>query len=198
MYARVIQGQVPADKYDQAVAFGRETGVAAWKSQAGFQGAYLMGDRATGKTLIVSLWDTEPNARAVESGLASVRREATQRYGPLPAAVFEVVGQEGSATRLPEGTFARAAVVQTPSGTLEAGLERGRQGIRVMQQMPGFLGDLMLADRSANQALNISFWQDEVSHRAVDERINAIRREAMEAAGGGTASVDFYVLATYV
>src|SRR5207244_10936062 len=90
MYARVIRSLIAPDRYEAALTYGREQGVAAWRQQAGFEGALMLADRGTGKSLVVSLWDSEPNARAVEAGLARGREQATQAFGPLPVDLYAV------------------------------------------------------------------------------------------------------------
>ena len=67
MYARVITSQLQPGKTDEAIALWRDSVAPSLKQTTGFKGAYLVGDRDTGKGVIITLWETEADAIAVDS-----------------------------------------------------------------------------------------------------------------------------------
>ena len=66
MFARLTIVQVKIDKLDETIKIYEDSVVSAAKSQKGFQGAYLLTDRNTGKGISCTLWDSEEDAVANE------------------------------------------------------------------------------------------------------------------------------------
>ncbi len=66
MFARLTIVQVKIDKLDETIKIYEDNVVPAAKSQKGFQGAYLLTDRDTGKGISCTLWDSEEDAVANE------------------------------------------------------------------------------------------------------------------------------------
>jgi heme-degrading monooxygenase HmoA len=67
VYARVITTQLKPGQTDSAIKVWQDSAVPLLKKQPGFQGAYLVGDRTTGKGVTITLWDSEANASAMDS-----------------------------------------------------------------------------------------------------------------------------------
>ena len=67
MYARVTIGQSQTGKADEGIRIHRDSVVPACKQQKGFKGLYLLTDRKTGKTITISLWETEADMTAAET-----------------------------------------------------------------------------------------------------------------------------------
>ncbi len=66
MFARLTIVQMKTDKMDETIKIFEDSVVPAAKSQKGYQGAYLLTDRNTGKGISCSLWDSEEDAIANE------------------------------------------------------------------------------------------------------------------------------------
>ena len=66
MFARLTIVQVKIDKMDETIKIYEDSVAPAAKSQKGFQGAYLLTDRKTGKGISCTLWDSEEDAVANE------------------------------------------------------------------------------------------------------------------------------------
>jgi heme-degrading monooxygenase HmoA len=67
MYARIITSQLKPGTYDQATAIWRTAIVPNLEHQPGFKGGYMSGDRHTGKGTVITLWETEADATAMDS-----------------------------------------------------------------------------------------------------------------------------------
>jgi heme-degrading monooxygenase HmoA len=85
MYARVFTQRLVAGKADEAVAIWRDKVAPIAKQSKGFKGAYLVGDRATGKGLTITLWESKEDAEAMNASLAQ------------NLALFEGMWEEGPA-----------------------------------------------------------------------------------------------------
>jgi hypothetical protein len=93
MFARVGTVEYRPDTIDEVIRVVRESIYPAARQRKGFQGAYYLVDRATGKATSISLWDTEANMLEDEAGY---RREqqaktATLRAGSHSVEHYEVV-----------------------------------------------------------------------------------------------------------
>ena len=66
MYARVSTFRVEAAKLARFADLVRETLLPAVARQRGYRGGLLLVDRATGKVLAVSVWETAADLQAVE------------------------------------------------------------------------------------------------------------------------------------
>jgi len=64
MYARVTNVQVFVDKIDEGLSIWRDKAGPGLKQAKGFKGAYVTGDRATGKSAVFVLWETKEDADA--------------------------------------------------------------------------------------------------------------------------------------
>jgi len=59
MFARLTKIQIKIDKIDEATKLFEESVVPVFKSQKGYQGGYFLTDRKTGKSICITLWDSE-------------------------------------------------------------------------------------------------------------------------------------------
>lgn len=96
MISRVTTVQTNPDKFDELTRLVQELEpyITAVKQSKGFLGLLLLGDRTTGKTVMVSQWETEADMLASnnlrEEGLAKIAPLAT---GAPTTDVFEVLAR---------------------------------------------------------------------------------------------------------
>jgi hypothetical protein len=81
MYARVTTSQLPMDKLGDAAKHFKENAVSGAKQMRGFQRAYLMADRKTGKAHGIFLFDTEDNLKASAQRASELRNKAAESVG---------------------------------------------------------------------------------------------------------------------
>ncbi len=67
MYARIVTVHAKLDKLDELIAIFRDSIVPAAKQQKGFIGARLFTDRATGKGVAVTRWQSKEDIEAGEA-----------------------------------------------------------------------------------------------------------------------------------
>jgi len=67
MYARVITVDWKLEQIDEATRFFREEVATALKTQPGFANTRMLVDYATGKGLMVTIWQSEADLKASES-----------------------------------------------------------------------------------------------------------------------------------
>ncbi len=96
MFARVSTIQGKKEQVDQGISHYREQMVPAARNMAGFKGAYLLVDRKSGKSMGITLWDTEKNLQASAAAADKLRAQASKitDASQLPAVeIFEVAVQ---------------------------------------------------------------------------------------------------------
>ena len=98
MFARVSEVSGPTDQLDRGIAGFHDQVVPALKSMDGFVRAYLLVDRSSGKTLSITVWETEDAMQASEEAAANLRASVTSDMGATATIVghFDVVDAEPS------------------------------------------------------------------------------------------------------
>jgi heme-degrading monooxygenase HmoA len=67
VYARIITSQLKIGTLAQATSIWRQSIVPSLKNTKGFQGGYMTSDPNTGKGMVVTLWETQADASAMDS-----------------------------------------------------------------------------------------------------------------------------------
>ena len=98
MFARVSTFQGPPDQTAEGIRVAREQILPAARLQDGFAGIYLLYDPEGGKSLAITLWETEEDMRASEEAALRARTESAQVSGDVILGVerYEVALQEPS------------------------------------------------------------------------------------------------------
>jgi heme-degrading monooxygenase HmoA len=80
MHARLTYTNIQSDKVDEATSLYEGT-IQALQSQPGFAGALLLGDRGTGRSISITLWESaEAEQASTQSGFY---REQVARFAAL-------------------------------------------------------------------------------------------------------------------
>ena len=66
MFVRQTIIHTAIDKIDEAAKLFKESVIPAFQSQQGYRGTFFISDRKTGKSICVSLWNSEKDAVANE------------------------------------------------------------------------------------------------------------------------------------
>jgi quinol monooxygenase YgiN len=96
MYARVVSGQYQPGKMDEGIQLFRDFLTPAAKEQ-GSKGLLGLVDRATGKAISITLWETEADLQASET--SGYYQEQLAKFAPLftgppQREVYEVAAQD--------------------------------------------------------------------------------------------------------
>ena len=99
MFARVSSYTGASDEIDEAIRQVRENMLPKLKQLGGYKGAYLLVDRQNGKSLAVTLWESEEAMSASEEAADSLRSDVADALGTQMVGVerYEVgvAAQEG-------------------------------------------------------------------------------------------------------
>ena len=88
MYATVTTAKVQPGKMDEAISIMRDSTYPAHRNQQGFKSAILLTNPKRGKTLSITLWETEDGATA--QATATNPSSAGLLIGPSVREIFEV------------------------------------------------------------------------------------------------------------
>jgi len=96
LFARVSTFRGPADGIDLMVKQAQESVVPAARRLAGYQGILVLGDRGSGKSIAITLWESEQAMRESEEAANKLRSEASEAGGEEIVSVerFEVLLDE--------------------------------------------------------------------------------------------------------
>ena len=99
MFARVSTYTGTSDEIDEAIREVRENTLPKLKRLDGYKGAYFLVDRQNGKSLAVTLWESEEAMSASEEAANNLRSEVADALGTQMVGVeryeVAVAAQEG-------------------------------------------------------------------------------------------------------
>ena len=96
MFARVSTFQGPPDQTAEGIRVAREQILPVARLQDGFKGIYLLFDRERGRSLAITLWETEEDMKASEDAALRTRTESAEAAGEIIVGVerYEVALHE--------------------------------------------------------------------------------------------------------
>ena len=179
MYAALITGSIRPDQVDQAIGIYQERIVPMVRAWSGFRGLYVLIDRASGRGLISVLYETEEDARRVET--SGQFQQAAAAFGEMLAApptreVREVIyhDQRGPAryARVTEAALEPDQVARVGDDTSMP---------EAAAQQPGYAGFLVTVDRAGGKLTGMSFWESQQALEASEQ--GYYQRTIAESAG---------------
>ena len=96
MFARVSTFQGSPDQTAECIRVAREQILPAARLQDGFKGIFILFDSESGRSLSVTLWESEEDMHASEEAALRARTESAEAAGEVVVGVerYEVVLQE--------------------------------------------------------------------------------------------------------
>ena len=93
MLARISVYRGSPDRIDEAIRYGQEQILPRLEQMEGFEEAYFLVDRLSGKALSITLWESEEAMRASEEAASQLRSESAEAAGETVESVerYEVV-----------------------------------------------------------------------------------------------------------
>ena len=89
MYARITTVHAPPDRMDEGIRIFESEVLPPTREQPGFRGAYLLVDRATGKAISITLWETEADLERSDAVAHLTRVTSTLAIGASAAPLGE-------------------------------------------------------------------------------------------------------------
>ena len=181
MYASLVTGQVRPDQIDRAADIYRERALPLVREYQGFNGLYVLADRASGRALTIALYETEDDARRVET---------SGQFGALVAALGEVLAGQPTREvrevayhdRRGQARYARVTEADlAPDQAARPGVDTALPEAAARQA--GYAGFLVTVDLAGGKLTGMSFWD---SQEALEASEQGYYRQAMTEAAGRT------------
>ena len=204
MYTRVTHFQGSPERADEGIQAFQKHATPAVQRQPGFQGAYVLIDRASGKGLAISFWATEAALTASEAVVRTVREQSLRAFGGTATPTTErydvAVQAAGPARSADTGgarLVARVTVGQAPLEQMQNLIRLYReQVVPLVQRQAGFHHAYLLTDRQSGKALGISLWQSRQTLQQIEAALNQARDQLQAQAGQPTPpTTDVYEVA---
>ena len=196
MFVRRTRVEGSPEKLEQTIQNYQQQLLPVIKQEAGFRGAVLLANRATGAAQSVTLWESEETERASRPTGERLRAQAVQSSAGrvLDVESYEEVLQERSDTaQSGMASFIRFNSMQAAPDKLEDGIRFVRdQVVPLLKQQPGFQAAMMGVNRDSGRAYVTSAWESAEARQASDARVRDQRSQAGELLGGIQVSVDEY------
>ncbi len=172
MYARVTTTMMKVDKFDEGGVLFRDRVLPALTQMDGFKSIYELGDRKTGKSIVITLWATQAAMMTGESNGAYQQALALFKdyvTAPPTQQDYKVVAQAQAQAPVPasavsagQGGATLYAKVTTSTNRLdkmdEGAALMGDSVFPAARQLDGFRGVYALGDRKTGKFLIVTLW----------------------------------------
>lgn len=81
MFARISTFEGPPEQTAEGIRMARRQFLPAARLQEGFRGMYLMLDAASGRSLAITMWDTQEDMARSEEAVRRARAESAESSG---------------------------------------------------------------------------------------------------------------------
>lgn len=165
MYARVVTMSVRRDKVDECIGIVRDAISPEALKQKGFHDNLLLTNRSTGKSMLLSLWESEADLLASESGgyyggqLGKLQQHITVSATReiCSVAINDLGGLNGGTL------YGRLTTMQFPRGAVDDGTHILRDSILPeARKQKGYAGLLSLTETSTGKGYSLSCWRSKV------------------------------------
>jgi heme-degrading monooxygenase HmoA len=184
VYARTTTIEADPDRMDEGIDFVRRRVAEAVREHQGSAGLSMLVDRASGRAIVVTGWDSREAMRASEGALAPMRTEWSGVRADPPPQVQEWEVVVLHRLRPPEdGQPIRSTWVELDPADVDGAIEAFRTGgVPALEVIPGFVSATLLVDREAGQGISSVVFENEDALVRSREPSNRIRAAVTEKA----------------
>ncbi|MDX1883264.1 antibiotic biosynthesis monooxygenase family protein [Mycolicibacterium sp. 120270] len=176
MYARSTTIQAQPTSIDDGIAHVRDKVMPALKDIDGCVGLSLMVDRASGRCIVTSSWESEEAMHASEDAVRSIRDEAAELLGGSPQIEEWEVAAMHREHRAGDGACVRATWVKVDADQLDAGIEFYKSTILpALEELDGFCSASLLVDRASGRGVAAASFDNAEALERNKEQLDSIR-----------------------
>ena len=194
MYIRATRVQFAPEAVDKGIAFFNEKIVPMASSAPGNLGQVLLVDRANGKGIGITQWETAQAMGAAEQvGINARTQSATETGGSIVNVErMEQVFNERVGQPRAGGWVRLNTVVGDPTRTEKLIDFVKKQVVPVLKSQKGFQAALMNVDRITGRSTVSTIWASREDLEASEASVSSLRRDAADAAGAKDVTVEIY------
>ncbi len=194
MYIRATRVQFPPEAVDRGIAFFKDRIVPMANSAPGNVGQVLLVDRASGKGIGITQWETPQAMAAAEQLGINARTQSSAETGGTIVNVerMEQVLLERSGPATAGGWVRLNTLIGDPAKTENAINFMQKQVIPALKNMKGFRTAVMNVDRITGRSTVSTVWASKEDLEASEPSVSGLRRDAADAAGAKDVTVEIY------
>ncbi|HVB94906.1 MAG TPA: hypothetical protein VND67_11315 [Acidimicrobiales bacterium] len=180
MYTRLTTWTNATD-IDGGIAYMKSTALPAFQEQQGYRGSSASADRSAGTVVVLTMWATEADRDASESGLGKTRDEASEIIGGS----MKVEKFEELVTEVVQPLGPGCALMVTPFSMDPAKIDENLNFFKSevlprIKAAPGFCAVRNMVNRSSGEGYVGTMWSDRA---AMDEQVENSAESRRAAAG---------------
>ena len=154
MYARSTTIQAQPSSIDAGITHMRDSVMPALEGIPGCVGLSLLVDRASGRCIATSSWDSEDAMRASAETIRPIRDEAAERFGGSAEVEEWEIAAMHREHRAGDGCCVRATWVKVSPDQLDRGIEFYKMTILpALEELEGFCSASLLVDRASGRGV---------------------------------------------
>ena len=195
MFARSSTIQARPELIDEGIAHVNEV-MPTLQAMDGYVGLSLLVDRATGRCIATSAWQSEDAMHASAEGVRPVRDRVAEKFGASGATVeeWEIALLHRDHTSL-EGACARCTWLQLEPSRVDVGIDVFKNMLPQTEQLQGFCSASLLVDRASGRGVATMTYDSMAAMEGSRDRASEIRTGGAQQAGGSILDVSEFELA---
>jgi heme-degrading monooxygenase HmoA len=183
VYARSTTIQANPSSIDAGVAHIRDEVVPALAQLDGFIGLSMMLDRASGRCIATSAWQSEDAMHASADQVQSVRQRAGEILGGSPEVEEWEIAVMHRDHPTHEGACVRAAWLQTDATRVDDLVDTYKMtSLPQIEGLDGFCSASLMVNRTAGRAVSSVCFESRPAMQASREKSNQLRSAATQQA----------------
>ena len=186
MYARSTTIQAQPSSIDDGIAHMRDTVMPALQGIDGYVGMSLLVDRASGRCIATSSWESEEAMHASEESIRPIRDQAAERFGGSAQVEEWDIAAMHRDHRAGEGACVRATWVNVDPDRMDRGIDFYKTTILpAIEGLDGFCSASLLVDRASGRGVAAATFDNA---EAIEQNKDQLDR--IKATGGRDASAE--------
>jgi hypothetical protein len=154
MYARSTTVQAQSSSIDAGIAHMRDTVMPALEGTDGCVGMSLLVDRASGRCIATSSWESEEAMRASEESIRPLRDQAAELFGGSAQVEEWEIAAMHRQHRAGEGACVRATWVRVDPDQMDRGIDFYKMTLLpALEELEGFCSGSLLVDRASGRGV---------------------------------------------
>lgn len=198
MYARSTTLHAKSSAIDAGIAHMRDEVMPVLEDVPGCVGMSLLVDRASGRCIVTTSWESEEAMRESDGQARPFRDRAVQLFGADSARVEQwEVGAMHRDHRIREGACAQITWAKAEDlGRFDAAVQTYKSMVASqLEQMPGFCSTSLLIDRATGRGVACETFDSSDAIERNREQLEALRREGTRQAGVNVLEVGDFEIA---
>lgn len=184
MFARTTTLTARQPGIDRGIRYVRDEVMPALQTVDGFVGLSALVDRATGRCIITSSWQSSSALRASEVRARPIIDRCVAAFDGENAVVDEwEVALMHRAHTSEDAACARVSWIEGDPETMSEAIDAFRGIVTELEQLPGFASASLLVDRTGGRAVSTVVYDSAAAMAKARARASALRTRVADATG---------------